>query len=156
MKKLIGIVALSMAFASTAVAAPAAGTAVMGLSGGIHVTPGDLTVAAGGSYLTFIQDGVAVGGGANVGVLPDFSLTASAQAQYWMGLNDKMDLFAGVDLNIPVTPNFALGANVNVGIAYWLGDKYAATATNVIGLGADVLSSVDITDDIVFGVVSFF
>ena len=156
MKKLIGIVGLSMAFASTAAAAPAAGTTGMGLGGGIHVTPGDLSVAVSGSYLTFIQDGIAGGGGANIAVLPDFTLGLTGGASYWMGLSDDMDLVAGVDLTIPVTPAFALGANIDVGIAYWLGDNYAATVTNVLGLGADVLTSVDITDDIVFVVVSFF
>ena len=156
MKKLIGIVGLSMAFAGSALAAPAEGTTAIGMGGGVHVTPGDLSVALSGSYTTFIQDGVGISAGADVAVVPDFSLGVNLGASYWMGLNDDMDFVAGLDLPVPVTPAFALGANIDLGIAYWLGDNYAVTVTNVLGLGADVLTSVDITDDIVLGTAVFF
>lgn len=159
MKKLIGIFGLSMVFASSALAAPTEGTAAIGLGGGVHVTPDEPTVDVSGTYMTFIKDGIAVSGGADLGLVgPDgFSLGVRVGASYWMGLNDNMDGFAGIDLGLPaVTSGLTLGTNINLGVAYWLSDNYAMTLTNVLGLGDDILSEVAISDEIVLGVVSFF
>ena len=158
MKKLIGIVGLSMAFASSALAAPAEGTTAIGLNGNVHVTPGDLSVALGGSYTTFIQDGVGISAGADLGLMPDVSVGINLGASYWMELNDDMDFVAGLSLGMPgLTDGLTLGASIDCGIAYWLGDNYAVTVTNVLGLGSDLLGAgVAITDDIVLGTAVFF
>ena len=157
MKKMIGIVGLSMAFASSALAAPAEGTTAMGFGGGAHLTPGDLTAAVSGSYTTFIQDGVGISAGAALGILPDVSVGVDLGASYWMELNEDMDFVAGVRLGLPgLTDGLTLGVNIDVGIAYWLGDNYAVTVTIVESLGASVLDSVDLSTDLAFGTAVFF
>ena len=171
MKKLIGILGLSMAFASSALAAPAEGTAAVSLDGTVTISPdaGVIDISAG--YLTFISDGIAVGGGVNIGMGGDDPLTGEANemslglelsASYWGDINDDMGYFAGLNLALPVTPAFQVGAGLSVGAVYWLGENFGATLGMDVGLGENILGDeaegggVDVTADLGLGIVSFF
>jgi len=151
MKRIIGLFGLSLFASAPALAVPDAGTTVMGASGSVHLTPGDLTVNVGGSYGTFLDGGIFVGGGADLGVLPEIAVAVNGTAQYWMELGD-MDAFAGLDLSLPVMPAFSYTVNVDIGVAKWLSDTFAITVTNTIG----GLLEGAITDDIVIGTMAVF
>ena len=150
MKRIIGLFGLSLFASAPALAVPDAGTTLMGASGSVHVTPGDLAVNVGGSYGTFLDGGIFVGGGADLGVLPDIAIAVNGTAQYWVALGD-MDAFAGLDLSLDVGW-LDVSVNVDIGVAKWLSDTFAITVTNTIG----GLLEGAITDDIVIGTMAVF
>ena len=151
MKKTLTIAGLSLLASSTALAVPEAGTTMMGAAGGIHVTPGDMMVVLGASYGQFQDGGLFLGGGAATMLMPDFALTVDLTAQKWMEMG-MFDAFAGVDVTLPVMPDFGYDVNIDVGIAKWYSDNFAITVTNVLG----GLLAGEISDDIVFGTVATF
>jgi hypothetical protein len=163
MKKIIAFAAV-LAFISTSVlaAGPAKGTTWMGLSGGalLYQKGGDpikdLNIHV--TYGKFMTDDIAVAGTLHINAIdPEFNVGLGLNAQYWKGIGDKMHFIGGLNIDLPVTPNFDAFASIDLGIAYWMSDNFGLTLIDRTSLGSLKNFNADaLRNDIVFGVVSFF
>lgn len=161
MKKVLAIAAVLMFVASSAHAVPAVGTQMIGANGSISLKPDAAkNIYLSGMYGKFWSEGLFAGGGLSVAKwngVDDPSVDLSVVVQYWMGLSDGLDLVAGLNLGIPVMPDFDIHAGVDVGVAHWLADNTALTVMADIDLGSvKDFNSDALTANLVIGVAQFF
>jgi len=165
MKKVSGILgfaAVLMFVATAAHAVPATGTQAIGANATVSLKPGAAkNIFLNGFYGKFISDGIFVGGGLTVAKwdgVDDPSVSVQAVAQYWMGLSDGLDFFAGLNINAAVMPSpVVVTAGVDLGVAHWLADNTAITAVIDTDLGdVSAISGDSITMQLAIGVAQFF
>jgi hypothetical protein len=160
MKKVLAIAAVLMFVASSAHAVPAVGTEMVSASGTISLKPDAVkNIYLSGSYGKFISEGIMVGGGLSVAKwngVDDINVAISLTAQYWMGLSDGLDMFAGLDIGMPVMPDFDATGAINVGVAHWLSGTTALTAGVHANLGSlKDFNADNLTVDFVIGLAQF-
>ena len=160
MKKIVLIIAGICLLALPAWAGtPGVGTNVVGASGNISIEPGAFkNINLAGSYGTFIQDGIMLGGGAGIGINDgqDTAVSLAANASYWMDMGG-MSLFIGANIGLPVSPDFDATLGIDIGIAHWLADNYAITLTDQTDLGSVKSFDADnLTNSLVLGVATFY
>ena len=162
MKKVLAFAAALMFVASAAHAVPATGTQMIGVNGSISLKPAAAkNIYLSGMYGKFWSDGIFAGGGLSIAKwdgVDDPMVDLSVVAQYWMGLSDGLDMFAGLNLGVHVMPSpLDITAGVDIGVAHWLADNTALTAVVDIDLGSvKNFDSGALTANLTFGVAQFF